>query len=195
MDKRIPTVVTFIDFRKAFDCVQYDHLLDKIYDLGFDIKISNWIKDYLRDRQQRVIVNNQTSSLLTIKQGVPQGSILGPLLYLIYANDIQKVIKKCGAFFHADDTVLYSTCCKMTQAVKNMQKNINGLSKWCRQYNILMNVSKTKYMVFGSKYTLAKVKDFQLKVNDKPLDRVLSYTYLGVTLDPSLTFEKHVKKT
>ena len=107
--------------------------------------------------------------MLNIKQGVPQGSILGPLLYLVYANDITKIFKKCGFSFYADDTVLYSINKKFTETKRNMQRNLNGLSKWCFHNGIYMNVNKTKYMVFGSKHTLSKVKDFVLKVNNEPI--------------------------
>ena len=172
----------------------FDVLLKKVECLGFDESAVCWIKDYLRDRQQKVVANNHTSRLLIVKQGVPQGSILGPLLYLIYANDIHQIFKKCGFVFYADDTVLYSTYTTFELARKNMQKNLNALTKWCSTNGIYMNVDKTKCMVFGNKYTLTKVKKFELKVNGKPIKQVASYNYLGILLDPGLTFERHVNQ-
>ena len=194
MDKRTPTLVTYIVFKKAFDCVQFDILLGKVDKLGLNKNFVVWIKDYLSHRKQRVIANGFKSDILDIRQGVPQGSILGPLLYLIYANDIQQIIHRCGFSFYADDTVLYSVHHNFLLAKRNMQKNLNNLNNWCQYNGIFMNVNKTKYMIFGSKHTLAKVKNFELKVNKKNLERVLSYNYLGVMLDPSLTFEKHVTR-
>ena len=193
-DWRIPSLVTFIDFKKAFDCVQFDILLQKIEQVGFDQTVLNWIKDYLKDRQQKVVANNSTSKPLTVKQGVPQGSILGPLFYLIYANDICKLFLKCGFVFYADDTVLHSNAIKFSTARSNMQRNLNLLSKWCNKNGIYMNVDKTKYMIFGSKLTLAKIKDVTLKVNGVDLERVFQYNYLRITLDPGLNFDKHVSK-
>ena len=90
MDQRAPSLVTFIDFRKAFDCVQHDILIRKLDDLDLEQGITNWLKDYLTDREQRVLANNHISASLRVKQGVPQGSIIGPLLYIIYANDLKK---------------------------------------------------------------------------------------------------------
>ena len=194
MDRSVPTLVTFIDFRKAFDCVQFDILLDKVSQLYLDKLFLDWIKDYLTHRQQTVVANNHTSQIMYIKQGVPQGSILGPLLYLIYANDLEKIIKKCGFSFYADDTVLYSLSGNFVTAKRNMQKNLNNIGRWCLRNGIYMNTSKTKYMIFGSKHTLSKIKTCTLQVNSNPIDRAESYNYLGMTLDPSLTFDKHVTR-
>ena len=186
-DRKVPTLVTFIDFKKAFDCVQFDILLHKIDQLGLDLTICGWIKDYLFDRKQKVIANNHTSRTKTVKQGVPQGSILGPLFYLIYANDIHKIVKNCGFIFYADDTALFSETANFAKAKKDMQRNLNAMSRWCSKNGIYMNVDKTKYMVFGSKCMLTKIRDFDLKINGQPLERGTSYHYLDVTLDPSLT--------
>ena len=194
MDKCTPTLVVYIDFRKAFDCVQFDLLLDKIDKLGLDDTIVAWIKDYLSNRQQKVVANGKVSAPYGIKQGVPQGSILGPLFYLIYANDLQTVIKNCGYSFYADDTALYSTARDFRRAVGNMQRNLNAIYKWCQKNSLSMNVNKTKFMVFGSKTALEIAGDVRLMVGDQDIERVMSYSYLGVTLDPSLNFEKQVGK-
>ena len=194
MDRRIPTLVTYIDFKKAFDCVQFDILLRKIDKLGLNSHIPKWLKSYLANRQQRVMANGVTSNILDIRQGVPQGSILGPLLYLIYADDLKEVIKKCGFAFYADDTVLYLVHANFVRAKSNMKRNLCAINRWCRKNGIYMNTNKTKFMIFGSKHTLAKVKDFKLVIEGQEIERVLSYTYLGITLDPSLTFDKHVSK-
>ena len=191
MDRRIPTLVTYIDFRKAFDCVQFDTLLDKP-DLGEGIL--KWIRNYLVNRQQKVIANGITSTVLDIKQGVPQGSILGPLLYLIYADDLHAIIKICGYAFYADDTVVYSTHSNFEKSKKIMKRNLSAINQWCATNGIYMNVAKTKYMIFGTRCTLAKIKDFKLTVGGIELERVLTYSYLGMTLDPSLNFDKHVNK-
>ena len=194
MDRGLPTLVTYIDFKKAFDCVQFDVLLSKLDKLGLDETITGWIRNYLTNRQQKVVANGKTSGACKIKQGVPQGSILGPLLYLIYANDLQKEIKKCGYSFYADDTALYSTIGNFDKAAKNMQKNLTAINRWCVKNGIHMNVNKTKYMVFGSKSVLECVKDISLKIGVHKIEKVMSYSYLGITLDPSLNFEKHVCK-
>ena len=94
-DLGMPTLAMYVDFRKAFDCVKYSVLLKKLADLGLSQGTLEWIRSSLSDRRQRVLANSHLSSLQSIKQGVPQGSVLGPLFYIIYANDLEKYLKCC----------------------------------------------------------------------------------------------------
>ena len=98
LDSHLPTLVTYIDFRKAFDCVQHPMLLKKLVALNLDKPVVKWIESYLSSRKQRVLANNVLSSYLPITQGVPQGSVLGPLFYIIYANDLVKCKKTLTPF-------------------------------------------------------------------------------------------------
>ena len=90
-----PTLATFIDFRKAFDCVQHNILLEKLYKIGLSNDVIDWVRSYLLDRRQRVLANNVYSEYQTITQGVPQGSVLGPLFYILYANDLAELFENC----------------------------------------------------------------------------------------------------
>ena len=193
MDSKRPTLVTFLDFKKAFDCVQHDLLLKKMKCLNIDDGTLGWLENYLTNRQQQVLANDIWSNTLPISQGVPQGSIIGPLMYIIFANDITKVLKHNHVTLYADDTVLYSRCRTLNEAHKRMQKDLNALQKWCKINGIFVNVSKTKYMIFGSKVTLAKYNtpDDYLKIGQQPIDRVRNYCYLGVMLDEQLNYEMH----
>ena len=179
LNNRVPTVAVFIDFRKAFDCLQYPVLLTKLKDLNLDKDTVEWVSSYLSARHQRVMANGTTSGLGMIRQGVPQGSILGPLLYTLYANDIGNIIKKSKFAFYADDTVIYS--------------QLDNLMSWCQSNNIFINPSKTKFMIFSSQelaYT-----NIRLAVNNLEIERVPHYNYLGMVLDQHLTFENHTKYT
>ena len=162
--------------------------------MGLDGKVLDWIKSYLANRQQNVWPMVSHLTYVKYRQGVPQGSILGPLLYLIYADDLKNIVKKCGYAFYADDTVLYSIDNNFAKAKRNMVRNLTAINKWCKVNGIYTNTTKTKYMIFGSKHTLAKVEDFNMRVGGPEIERVLSYTYLGITLDPSMTLKKHVNK-
>ena len=195
MDKRFPTLATFLDFKKAFDCVQHKVLIDKLKTLNIDTNTMLWLEDYLTDRSQIVLANNIHSDSLKIKQGVPQGSIMGPLLYIIYANDITKVIKKSHVALYADDTVLFSSCKNLKTACKNMQSDLHALQKWCIQNGIFANASKTKFMVFGSKLSLAKADcaSIKLSINNQIITRVHAYNYLGMHLDEQLNYELHAR--
>ena len=195
MDKRCITLVTFIDFKKAFDCVQHDLLLGKLKNLNLDKLTLKWLESYLTDRQQKVMANGLTSTPRKTTQGVPQGSIIGPLLYIIYANDIANLMKKCEVSLYADDTVLFTNCKSIEKAQKIMQNSLKTLEKWCNRNGIFINVNKTKYMLFGSKVALAKYKDREvtLKVGKQTVARVHNYCYLGVTLDEQLNYELHAQ--
>ena len=95
LDMRLPTFATFIDFRKAFDCVQHSKLIEKMAEMHLDNNVIEWVGNYLSERKQRVLANGIYSTYQSVTQGVPQGSVLGPLFYIIYANDLVRVVKHC----------------------------------------------------------------------------------------------------
>ena len=194
MDSKRPTLVTFIDFRKAFDCVQHDLLIKKMNCMNINNTTLKWLESYLTNRQQQVLAKDTKSKTLPISQGVPQGSIL---MYIIYAIDITKILKHNHVTLYADDTVIFSSCKSLNEAHKRMQKDLNALQKWCTANGIFVNVSKTKFMLFGSKILLAKynLPYNYLKINCQPIDRVRNYSYLGVTLDEQLNYEMHAINT
>ena len=150
------TYAIFIDFRKAFDSINHKILLKKLSKLSFQKSTVDWYESYLSHRTQYTEVNGISLSLLEIGRGVPQGSVLGPMLFLIFTNDLSSVMKYLGHKLYADDTVLYS---KRTQENNvtlqaNMQSDLDSISSWCTNNAILMNVKKTKSMVFGTRYRL-----------------------------------------
>ena len=187
------TVALFIDFKKAFDCVQYSVLLQKLKNMGFSQQTVQWMNDYLTDRKQKTYANGTTSDLNTITQGVPQGSILGPLLYILYANDIEQNILKSKVTFYADDTVIYASHKKPKIAMKKVQKDLNRLQKWCDKNGLFINPKKTKFMIVSNRKFDFKNTKHVLKMNSEELQRVPTYTYLGITLDEHLSYEAHTK--
>ena len=195
-DAKLPTLAVFIDFKKAFDCVQHPILLEKLSGMNLDESVTDWVRSYLMDRQQRVFANNTYSSYQTIVQGVPQGSVLGPLFYIVYANDLSKIFKNCKFALYADDTVLYTSNRDTVTSVRKLQEDIDALSVWCQENGITVNAEKTKVMVFGSKNCLAKIapEEIDLKFGQTTLQTVSSYTYLGLTLDNHLNYNSHVNK-
>ena len=191
LNKKTPTLALFIDFKKAFDCLQYPVLLHKLRELNFAEETLQWIRNYLMDRQQCTVANGYTSSYADVTQGVPQGSILGPLLYIIYANDLAQTMKHTKFAFYADDTVLYTSNKNLNRAFRKMQGDLKNLSNWCTKNGIYVNPRKTKYMIFSNKHINTDRKNLYYE-RDK-IERVLSFNYLGVILDQHLTFEKHAK--
>ena len=193
MDKGQVTLAAFIDFRKAFDCVQHPILLDKLSCTGLGNNALKWFESYLTGRRQRVLANNVHSQYQVVTQGVPQGSVLGPLFYIIYANDINKIIKSCNIALYADDTVLYTASANFDVSTRKIQKDMNALSVWCEQNGIRMNTDKTKLMVFGSPVKISKLPDFEIKIEGSPLTVATHYKYLGITLDRQLNYTKHIQ--
>ena len=162
LDTRLPTLVDYVDFKKAFDCVQHDVLLGKLSGLSLGSPIIDWVESYLSNRRQRVLANGEYSSYLDRTQGVPQASVLGPLFYIVYANALSTVLKKCNIPLYADDTVLYTANPSFSDSVSNMQTDINSLSEWCTVNGVSVNASKTKIMTFGSPKLLKDLPIFEV---------------------------------
>ena len=176
------TAAVYVDFKKAFDCVQYPQLLNKIEELDISNQAFAWIKDYLTNRKQRTLANGILSDYLPVTQGVPQGSILGPLLYIIYANDISNIFTRCKSVFYSDDTVLFIQGNNLGELETAIQEDLDKLQSWCNDNKIFVNAKKTKYMLFGSKNKLSVTSDLNISIGQTKLERANSYTYLGVTL-------------
>ena len=195
MNKSAVTVAIFIDFKKAFDCVQHEILLRKLSTLNLNGDSLQWVKDYLRNRSQTTLANGVKSESLQIKQGVPQGSTLGPLFYILYANDLANTIRESKSIFYADDTVIYITKKDLRQALEAVQKDLRNMGQWCKANGIHINTDKTKFMLFGSAQKLATLETPNIKIDNTKLERVTSYTYLGIKLDEQLTFNLHAHTT
>ena len=162
--------------------------------MNLDASVTEWVKSYLSGRQQRIYANGSYSDFSTVTQGVPQGSVLGPLFYIVYANDLSNVVKNCKFVLYADDTVLYISGKDIGAVVKKLQEDIDAVANWCAINGITANTEKTKVMIFGSRNTLANasLSDVNVKFGDAPLQLVTSYSYLGVTLDNQLNYNLHV---
>ena len=189
------TLVAYLDIKKAFDTVNHNILLKKCKKLGIHGNVLNWLKNYLENRKQITIANNVLSDTGNIVCGVPQGSILGPLLFLIYINDLNTCLTSTSDFLYADDTVLLCSGNDLDNIFANMQKDLNNISGWCNSNKLTINSKKTKYTVFGSRNMLKKTKNIKncLTMDGHTLDRVHCYKYLGLSIDDSLSFNKHVQ--
>ena len=187
------TLATFIDFQKAFDTVNHTILIDKINSIGIKENNIIWLKSYLTNRKQVVIANGFASMEGTITCGVPQGATLGPLLFLIYINDINKSFGNSKIKLFADDTVLYTSSDSVDTAKDLLQMDLNALDIWCKQHKLSINTSKTKSVLFGSKKFNKIITCSDLKIAGEDVHFVNDYKYLGIILDKNLTFVKHVK--
>ena len=189
INRSVVTAAVYIDFSKAFNCVQHSTLLNNLAQLNLDQNFIRWIASYLEGRKQKTLANNIHSTSRPVNQGVPQGSVLGPLLYIIYANDIAD--RNSGLTFYADDTVLYSKKKKLHEIAIDLQEDLDNLANWCVDNKIYVNISKTKAMFFGSRARLNSSELPPFKIGDNTLQRVKTHTYLGIKLDEQLTLETH----
>ena len=186
------TIAVYIDALKAFDTVNHKILLDKLKYFGIRGKCVGWLRDYLNNRKQCTVANDVLSKPITC--GVPQGSVCGPLLFLLYINDIARSLNKCKVSLYADDTVLYYSSNNLNQARMAVQADLNNLNNWCNENKLTINCKKTKYCVYGMRTVVKKSKsiDMILSLNGILLERVCSYKYLGFILDDQLNFNKHM---
>ena len=189
-------IATYIDAMKAFDTVNHDILLKKAQKYGIVGDVLKWLKNYLNERYQCTIANNVISNIEAVTCGVPQGSVCGPLLFLIYINDLSNVMDYCKVSLYADDTVIYIIHSNVQIALQLLQKDLNKLVEWCTDNKVTINCKKTKYCIYGMRSNVKRTKSLNtvLSLSNNRLDRVSSYKYLGFILDEHLNFNKHVSE-
>ena len=166
--------VIYLDYRKAFDTVPHKRLLTKIYEAGIRGKVFHWIRAFLCDREMRVVVNKQSSVWSPVISGVPQGSVLGPLLFLLYVNDLPDWIKNDMRMF-ADDTKLWSKINRPQDYVK-LQDDLNQLHLWSDKWLLSFNPEKCKVMHIGHNYRFVytiQQKNTTYKLSDTAQERDL----------------------
>ena len=191
------TLLVFLDFSKAFDTVNHELLLAKLDILGFDEFSCNWIRSYLSDRYQRVKTDSGFSPWERVINGVPQGSILGPLLFLILISDMRISIWNGSYITYADDTNLYwnSSVENAKETLKNATAVISSVSTYCRNNCLRINLDKCKYMFLGSRNNIKKLKDLNLAtptINGFKMEYVNTYKVLGIHFDEVLSWRKQV---
>ena len=192
MDSRETTVSVFIDFRKAFDTVIHNILLNKLELLGIKGLNKIWFESYLTNRTQRTLANGVISNPELITCGVPQGSTLGPLLFLIYINDLVTVVNNSELHLYADDTAVYCSDRHPLVAKNAVQMDLHNISRWCNNNKISINLKKTKSVIFGTRYMLKKFSNPKIELEGMVLENVGHYKYLGINLDSTLNFNKHM---
>ena len=186
------TLATFIDLRKAFDTVNTEILIRKLHCAGIRGNVLKWCSSYLSNRFQCTFVNGVKSNQLHVTCGVPQGSVLGPLFFLVYVNDIQGAVKNCGIKLYADDTVLYQDGINVAEANVKLQISVNRFKEWCDVNALTINASKTKIMAFASRSRVKKCKEVDIRIDGEKLKLVPYFKYLGLTLDSTLNYSKQV---
>ena len=184
-DLGLPWDTVYTDFAKAFDSVPHQRLLNKIHAYGIRGKVFNWIKDFLNNRRQRVIVGNESSPWENVTSGIPQGSVLGPILFTIFINDMPDQVKSVMKLF-ADDAKICRAIESMDD-VETLQADIDKLFYWSRKWQLPLNISKCKIIHYGKKNPM----------HEYTMDGTTLFTDseekdVGVLFDSELTFRKHI---
>ena len=187
------TAGIFIDFAKAFDTIDHTILLNKMYHYGVRGLPLDWFKSYLNNRYQFVCYDGMKSTLKEIICGVPQGSVLGPTLFLLYINDLPNSSSYFKFRLFADDSSLFRTFDKGENKIDlgEVSRNLTDVATWCKANKLTINESKTKYMLFRNKGRYVTTQG-QLQINGTILSLVDATIFIGLNIDEKLNWEKHI---
>ena len=181
--------IIYLDFSKAFDKLQHRRLMKKLWGYGIRGKVYKWIKEFLANRTQQVVVDGQSSSTKPVTSGVPQGSVLGPILFVIYINDLPDVIQCCIRLF-ADDSKIYWRVSRI-EHVEILQSCLNKAVTWADIWEMFFNLLKCHHLHVG-KNSMGQIYTMQSPDGEVRLETVESEKDLGVIIDSALSFGEHI---
>ncbi len=182
----------FLDYRRAFETIDRFILIEKLKKIGIKGHVLDWFNSYLTERLQKVRFGDSVSEELPVNHGVPQGSVLGPILFIFYINDIVDSVKKCKIQMFADDTLIYMSSNNCEDLCKILNEDLLNIDRWLKFNSMSLNPTKTKYMIVTNRNVNVD-ETYSIKVDNVEIERVNSIKYLGVYIDSHLTFRMHAE--
>ena len=192
LDKKEHCLAVYLDLSKAFDTINHNILLNKLRRYGVRGIALDWFKSYLKNRRQYVSYCGIHSRVMDIEYGVPQGSVLGPLLFILYTNDIPRCLHHCKTILFADDTTIYLTGAEVQTLYHQVNYDLDILDDWFKANQLSVNPSKTKYILFSRRDT-ASEHDLDLLIDDEKLERVHCTKFLGLFIDEHFIWDHHIE--
>ena len=183
-------ISVFLDLKKAFDTVNHEILIKKLFAYGVRGNILNWFRSYLDHRKQFVFLDNNKSQTKVITCGVPQGSVLGPLSFIMYINDLNNVSNEIFSILFADDTSVFIEGDNIESAIEILNSELEKISTWLTENKLTLNVSKSHFMIFHR----ARIKTDSIKIalGKSRIKQVPFTKFLGVIIDDKLNFDNHI---
>ena len=191
IDNKEHTIGLFLDLKKAFDTVNLSILLNKLERVGIRGNPLLWFRSYLTQRTQSVKYGNTISTPRVVTTGVPQGSTLGPLLFILYINDMTNVLKNAYPIMFADDTTLFVSSKSVENALSCLNDDIANLTEWFKANKLSLNLTKTHFILFTAS-SLVRRSDVSLVIDNHNIERVCNTKFLGVYIDERLSWNVHI---
>ena len=192
IDRKKFMIGIFVDLSKAFDTLNHNILLQKLISYGIRGSVNDWFRSYLEDREQFVLLNDVSSNKRKITTGVPQGSILGPLLFLVYINDICKSSDLLRFILYADDTNIFYSCESVDQLCDVVNRELQGVVQWFKANRLSVNLKKTNFVIFGSPAKTKSVNKCEILLDNVNINRTNEAKFLGVIIDEHLSWKSHI---
>ena len=189
LNRKQVSLLLLIDFSKAFDMVDHNILLDKLFHYGIRGNVHSWFESYLKNRTQYVCTNGRDSNPMPLEYGVPQGSILGPLLFIIYINDLPNISNFAHFILYADDANKIVTGSTVQEVKDKISALIDRLTEWVDCNGLLLNLKKTHYMIFSRSRS---IPDIDINIKNVKIKRETESKFLGVIADDGLTWKSHI---
>ena len=193
-ENKLTSIAVYLDLSKAFDTLDYNILLRKLHHYGIRGIALDWFRSYLTDRKMYVDYKGITSKEHNINYGVPQGSVLGPLLFILYTNDLPNTLTVSKSILFADDTTIYYSHSNLNTLYTNLNKDLQILNDWFKTNKLSLNVSKTQYMIFNKKKQRAQDAELNIIIGQENVNQVKYTKFLGIYIDENLDWSKHIQQ-